>query len=122
MPKITATFSNGHTDTYNGKRDVRAAWAIILKSTGEVLSSGHSLDRAKAQKTAEGNTRYHLKQALGRDLNGISDRPDRWASRVAYFGKLARELGYKDWKAAYAAYQADAEIARRNLTIEVVDL
>ncbi len=118
----TAIFSNGHTDTYKGNRDVRAAWMIVRKSDGKVLSSGHSLDRVKAEKTANGNTRYHLSEALGRSLNGISDRPDRWASRCAYFGKLAREMGFSSWKEAYNAYQAEAEVARRNLTIEVIDL
>ena len=54
MP-ITVTFSNGHTDTYKGKRDVRAAWMITHRQTGEVLMSGHSLDADRAQKTAEGN-------------------------------------------------------------------
>ena len=54
MP-ITATFSNGFTDTYKGRRDVRAAWMITHRQTGEVLMSGHSLDADRAQKTAEGN-------------------------------------------------------------------
>ena len=54
----TATFSNGFIDTYKGKRDVKAAWAIINKETGETVSSGHSLDRARAAKTANGNLRY----------------------------------------------------------------
>ena len=55
---ITATFSNGFTDTYKGKRDVKAAWMITSKADGKVLMSGHSLDRIKASKTAEGNVRY----------------------------------------------------------------
>jgi len=52
---ITATFSNGQTDTYKGKRDVTAAWAIISKATGRIIKSGHSLDAERAAKTAEGN-------------------------------------------------------------------
>lgn len=119
---ITATFSNGSTDTYKGKRAVKAAWAIIRKSDGKLLSSGHSLDRAKASKTAEGNLRYVIGAALGRPSKGISDRPDRIAHRNAYFNKLARELGFADWKAAYAAYQADAAEARRNVNVEILDL
>ena len=51
----TAIFSNGYTDTYKGNRPVKAAWAIIRKDDGKVLMSGHSLDRAKAEKTAHGN-------------------------------------------------------------------
>ena len=52
---IIAKFSNGFTDTYKGHRDVKAAWAVIRKSDGEVMISGHSLDRMKAEKTARGN-------------------------------------------------------------------
>lgn len=52
---ITATFSNGHTDTYKGTRPVKAAWMITARDTGKVLASGHSLDAEKARKTAEGN-------------------------------------------------------------------
>ena len=51
----TAIFSNGYTDTYKGNRPVKAAWAIIRNDDGKVLMSGHSLDRAKAQKTAHNN-------------------------------------------------------------------
>ena len=47
---ITAKFSNGFTDTYKGTRDVKAAWMITNKATGEVINSGHSLDRVRAQK------------------------------------------------------------------------
>jgi hypothetical protein len=54
MP-ITAEFSNGHTDTYKGSRPVKAAWMITDRESGKVLASGHSLDLAKARKTAEGN-------------------------------------------------------------------
>ena len=49
-----ATFSNGFTDTYKGYRDVKAAWMITNKATGEVIASGHSLDRVKAAKTSQG--------------------------------------------------------------------
>ena len=56
MP-ITATFSNGFTDTYKGYRNVRAAWMITDRETGEVICSGHSLDADRAHKTAEGYAR-----------------------------------------------------------------
>lgn len=55
MPFKTATFSNGHTDTYKGKRDVRAAWMITRNDTGEVVMSGHSVDRKRAEGTARNN-------------------------------------------------------------------
>ena len=52
---ITAKFSNGFEATYKGHRNVKAAWAVIRKSDGKVIASGHSLDRVKAGKTARGN-------------------------------------------------------------------
>jgi len=54
---MTATFSNGYTDTYKGHRDVKAAWMITRVEDGKVLASGHSLDRIKADKTASGTLR-----------------------------------------------------------------
>ncbi len=62
---ITATFSNGFADTYKGDRTVTAAWAIIRKADGAVLKSGHSLDAAKAHKTAAGNVHSAGWHALG---------------------------------------------------------
>lgn len=53
MSKITATFPDGFADTYNGTRDVRAAWRVVDLETGETARSGHSLDRARAEKTAK---------------------------------------------------------------------
>ena len=52
---IIATFSNGFTDTYKGKRNVKAAWAVIRKADGKVIASGHSLDRTRAAKTSRGS-------------------------------------------------------------------
>jgi hypothetical protein len=116
----TATFSNGTQDTYKGTRPVTAAWAIINKATGEILMSGHSLDEAKARKTAEGNSRYFLTRVKGEYLDGISQKPSRYASQIAYYNGIARKGGFRDWRQAYAAYQADAEIQRRKLAIEIV--
>ena len=53
--KIIAKFSNGHTDEYKGDRDVKAAWMIVDRETGEVLNSGHSRDLITAHKTADNN-------------------------------------------------------------------
>jgi len=50
--KKVATFSNGSTKTYGGKRDVTAAWAIIERDTEKTKKMGFSLDRYKAKKTA----------------------------------------------------------------------
>jgi hypothetical protein len=116
---ITATFSNGYTDTYKGNRPVKAAWAIIDRNTGKVLHSGHSLDVIKARKTAEGNCRYHVAAGF---RNGF-DRPNRWAHANAYFGKKAREQGFRSWKEAYEAGQAkQAKWIAENLKIEVVEI
>lgn len=119
MP-ITATFSNGYSDTYKGDRDVRAAWAILI--AGKVVNSGHSLDAARARKTAEGNTRYHISQALGRPPVGDSYRPTRYAQQIAYHNAEARKRGFANWKAAHAAWQADAAAARAMMTIEIIEL
>lgn len=110
---ITATFSNGYTDTYKGERDVRAAWAIIRKADGVVLKSGHSLDAGKALKTAEGNLQnfsleFHF---------GISGHPLRYAKLTT--GAL---LSGRD-RAAARQHNADRLALIRSLTtIEVVEL
>lgn len=49
-----AVFSNGHTDVYKGKRDVKAAW-MITTPDGKIVS-GHSLDKETALKTAKSQT------------------------------------------------------------------
>ena len=50
MSHKVAIFSDGHKDVYKGNRDVKAAWAIYDKATGEFLLSGHSIDRNRAEK------------------------------------------------------------------------
>jgi len=52
--KLTATFSNGFNDTYNGSRPVKAAWMLTEIETGKVIASGHSLTVENANKTARG--------------------------------------------------------------------
>lgn len=66
---ITATFSNGFTDTYKGQRNVKAAWAVFNKETGAVIHSGHSLDAAKAAKTAASR----LQEVWFKDTFGLVD-------------------------------------------------
>lgn len=116
----TATFSNGHQDTYKGKREIKAAWAIIRKSDGKTLMSGHSLDAAKALKTAEGNFRY-VAGAAGATMGRV-DRPDRSAVRNIYWNKYAVKAGFRNWKEYYDAAQAELAKARNNVKIEVVAL
>jgi len=126
MTKITAKFSNGFEDVYNGTRNVKAAWMIVEKATGEVKMSGHSLDRARAAKTADGNLSY----LRNRDEPSF-DVPARiyaganysylirHAAKYGYTGKPA--LGaYKRW-ARKMNEQSKAAVRARH-TIEVIDL
>lgn len=85
---ITATFSNGFADTYKGSRDVKAAWAIFTLD-GKAIASGHSLDAAKAAKTAEG----HLQNVWFERDFGLSDHPLRYfkGSYPHSFSKVKRE-------------------------------
>lgn len=62
---IIATFSNGTTDIYAGDRDVTAAWAIFHRATGELIDSGHSLDRVRAAKTASGKLQHLSGRLIG---------------------------------------------------------
>ena len=125
----TATFSTGATDTYKGKRDVKAAWGIIIN--GEVVCSGHSLDRARAQKTAESNTEAVLIASLTEDQKAkmvpytYSPRMLKGTSQefISKMKKAAAELGYETHKDHYEAYKADiAKAVRELVTIEVVDV
>lgn len=113
---ITATFSNGYTDTYKGNRDVKAAWAIIRKADGEVMMSGHSLDADKALKTATGNVRTYL--ARGEAVS----KPSRYAHQIIYYDKLARERGFRNWKDWYAADQKVRDEQVKAFAVEVVSL
>lgn len=122
-----ATFSNGFTDTYKGTRAVKAAWMITSKATGKVLASGHSLDRAKACKTAEGKRR---------ELFGLTDLPQfdvpsrlYAGANYAYLYRRAAEHGYtgravmgeyKRWAKEQNALR-NADLAAKT-TIEVVDV
>lgn len=112
MTKITATFSNGHTDTYNGDRPVRAAWAIIRKSDGAVIRSGHSLDSAKAAKTAEGR----LQNVFFESDFGLYDHPLRFVKGPNYTdtAKIRRA------KREHNATRLD--FIRSLVTIEIVEL
>lgn len=114
---ITAKFSNGHTDVYKGKRPVKAAW-MIVSPDGEIRS-GHSLDKAKARKTAEGNMAYL--RARPDCIRKMNPRPT--VAAMQYFAKLAREhYGFSSYKAAYADGQAKMAAFRATCKIEVIDL
>ena len=113
---ITATFSNGYTDTYNGKREVTAAWAIIRKTDGKVMMSGHSMDADKALKTGTGNIRTYF--AHGQHV----DKPNNHLSAMIVFNKLARKHGFCDWKDWYAADQLVRDEQAKGFTVEVVSI
>jgi len=133
---ITATFSNGYTDTYKGTRPVKAAWAIINRETGEVIASGHSLDRVKAQKTATGNVTLCVR--LSHDAYPSFRLP---ASLVHLHGNWGKELvknvrasglandvevgkltANEAFKRAKAANERRTAAQRALVTIEVIDL
>ena len=120
----TATFSNGFTDNYKGKRDVKAAWMITCRETGKVLKSGHSLDRVRAQKTAETNA-----VAAGRRSGDGWARPIWRTNYVNEFISLARDAKKAGWDGKGSAKdfwtRRNAEIngkARARVIIEVVDI
>lgn len=108
---ITATFSNGYTDTYKGSRDVKAAWMVTEKATGKVIASGHSLNKEVAEKTAKSSTVLHTLPAGWR----------KWRKDVRAEG-YAKLHGYKsvvDMEASMA--KANAEFAS-SVKIEVIAL
>jgi hypothetical protein len=117
MTKIVSTFSTGHTDTYKGKRDVKAGW-MITGPQGD-LYTGHSQNRITARKTAEGRAPY-LKGAPS-----FVDRPARRAATVAYFqyfAQQARKHGFTSHKAWYDDYAAKMAAFRAQCRVEIVDL
>lgn len=113
---ITATFSNGHTDTYKGKREVTAAWAIIRKADGKVMMSGHSIDADKALKTATGNIRTYC--AHGQHV----DKPNNNVAATIAWNKTARKHGFRDWKHWYASDQLVRDEQAKGFTVEVVSI
>jgi len=96
---ITATFSNGFADTYKGD--------------GKVINSGHSLDAAKAAKTAEG----HLQNVWFEIHFGI----DR--SHPLYYFKGAYPHSSSKVKREAKAHNAERLAFIRSLVrIEIVSL
>lgn len=118
MP-IIATFSDGTVDVYKGRRLVKAAWQVTYADGTK--SSGHSVDRATAERTAKTHARTYVPTGLE---SGRFDRPPArpHAGQLRYWNELARKYGHKDWKAAYQATQAAVDRAMLGVRIEVVDL
>jgi hypothetical protein len=109
---MTATFSNGFTDTYKGDRDVKAAWAIFNKETGSVIKSGHSLDITKAAKTCEGNLQHVWFEG---DL-GISDHPLYYVKGPDYRDTAKIRRAKREHNAARLAF------IRSMVTIEIIKI
>jgi hypothetical protein len=109
---ITATFSNGFTDTYKGHRDVKAAWMITEKSTGQVIASGHSLDFEKASKTAASN------------IPTVADMPAGARSMMnsIHMHQYAKKRGYSSPQEMAADYKVQNAKHAVNFKIEVVAL
>jgi uncharacterized protein YjbK len=85
----TATFKNGYSDTYKGKRDVKAGW-IILDKDGMVRMSGHSLTLEAASKTANSQIihflpHWHIKlKAKETKISEYKLRRENAAARAEY--------------------------------------
>lgn len=106
MTKISV-FSNGHRDEYKGGRDVKAGWMLVHPS-GKI-ESGHSQDRATAEKTA----RSH-----GQRTRTISQRE----ATSLYFIQKARKLGFRNVKAWNDSLKAENAEYLAKCRVEVVDL
>lgn len=109
----TAVFSNGHTDIYKGKRDVKAAWMITLPCGGIV--SGHSLDRVKAEKTARS-------QPAMRPAYVVDPRTMQSAAGYQWAQKTAKENGFKDAKEMIASSKEKNAKFQAQCKIEIIDL
>lgn len=114
---LTATFSNGFTDTYKGDRDVRAAWMVILPN-GKVMS-GHSRDVATARKTAENNIPFHGGDRFHyQSLKAMA----KWAHMQVQVRKILKETGFKSVREHDAARSAARAAFVAQCKIEVVAL
>lgn len=109
---IAATFSNGQTDAYKGAREVRAAWAIFNRATGDLILSGHSMDRQSAAKTA--NTK--LQHLPGARLGLTADHPLRYPEGADWRDSA------KQKRAKRAHNAARLELISSLIRIEIVDL
>lgn len=99
---ITATFSNGYTDTYKGTRAVKAAWMVVEKLTGRVVATGHSIDFGAAEKTAKSAIVQHTLPTGWR--NWRKDvRATRYAKSLGYESVEHMESEYQRVNAEYSA-------------------
>lgn len=106
----TATFSNGHTHTYKGDRDVNAAWMLVEKETGEVRKSGFSLTAELAHKSARNS------------IPKCAFMPRGWQRDKAGAERIARNEGFKGYKHMLRYVERANADRAADFTIEVVVL
>ena len=116
---IVATFSNGHTDAYKGNRAVKAAWMVIA-ANGKIYS-GHSFDRAAAEKTARGYL-DHGCQISALRMSGTRGRDIVTPAFAAWAHKIATQRGFADRKAYNLHADAERAAYMAKGKIEIVDL
>lgn len=116
MTTKISTFSNGHTDRYQGKRNVKAGWMIVTPDGA--IKTGHSMDAIKAEKTA---------RATAAEFSGIhalyTARGPVHAGYIAARDQEARDAGfahYRDFHAHVATRRA-AWVASCNIEIVEVE-
>jgi hypothetical protein len=114
----TATFSNGHTDTYKGDRNVTAAWMVVLPN-GKIMS-GHSNNLPTAAKTARTNAaqRFYAERTYHQHLKPLA----RWAHMQGYVRGKLKEYGFKTVREHDAALTDDRNAFVATCKIEVVAL
>ena len=126
----TATFSNGYSRTYKGHREVRAAWMLADKETGETVRSGFSMDGEKARKTAEGygpgaagcRKQYHVPHSA-------AAMPEAWARNLlcamkqnGHWKEGTKATRRTIWNAARQANAQASASWRDRVSVEVVTL
>lgn len=95
MAHVTATFSNGHTDTYKGNREVTAAWMVVEVATGRVIDSGHSLTVQAAEKTAKASVPRAVMLPTGWRDHKNTPAGHRCAKSAGYRSPREMEQDYK---------------------------
>ena len=107
-----AIFSNGFVDVYKGKRDIKAAWMITKLDSGEVVCSGHSLDRQKAAKTAATN------------IPTVANMPSGGRSMLnsVHMHVYAKKRGYSSAQEMAEDYKRQNANHALQYKIEVVDI
>ncbi len=124
MTKTIAKFSNGFKDKYNGKRNVKAAWAIIKIATNETINSGHSLDKETAQRTGTNTLRqwnYNPYTYIGHRCPRYMCSPMEWQRRaIEEAGKKGYPATYKGVQQAKDDLAAKRDELHKQYRIEVV--